>query len=217
VTADVASESRPPIVRGGPVVAIDGPAGSGKSTVAARVADFVQAHGRKPGLEVVLVGDDEASRVYVRNKVLASGETGVASSLFEYPASVSEAELLHRVAALNADAGVHGILVQLPLPRHVNAGKVLEAVSPAKDVDGFHEANLGALLAGAPRLVAVLGESSHNPSVDQPARVHEDREQHCPDGQTPVGESGRCARSSALARRRLEHVGQSACCRVRRR
>jgi methylenetetrahydrofolate dehydrogenase (NADP+) / methenyltetrahydrofolate cyclohydrolase len=109
--------------------------------------------GIRPGLAVILAGDDAASRVYVRNKVRACEETGVRSQLFEYPASVSESELRSRVEALNADAAVHGILVQLPLPKQVNAQLVLSAVSAEKDVDGFHEANLGALLAGQPRLV----------------------------------------------------------------
>jgi methylenetetrahydrofolate dehydrogenase (NADP+)/methenyltetrahydrofolate cyclohydrolase len=106
--------------------------------------------GTRPGLAVILAGDDAASKVYVRNKVRACEETGVRSSLFEYPDSVSEAELLGRVVALNRDAAVHGILVQLPLPQHIDALRVLDAVSPAKDVDGFHDSNLGALLAGKP-------------------------------------------------------------------
>jgi methylenetetrahydrofolate dehydrogenase (NADP+)/methenyltetrahydrofolate cyclohydrolase len=109
--------------------------------------------GIRPGLAVLLSGDDPASKVYVRNKVRACEETGVRSSLLELPASVSESELLERVAGLNADPSVHGILVQLPLPRQVDATRVLEEVSPAKDVDGFHESNLGALLAGQPRRV----------------------------------------------------------------
>lgn len=123
-----------------------------RARVKERAARLAQ-RGIHPGLAVILAGDDPASRVYVRNKVRACEETGLASSLFEFPASVSEAELLNRVQTLNADPAVHGILVQLPLPRQVNARKVLEAVSPQKDVDGFHEVNLGALLAGQPRLV----------------------------------------------------------------
>jgi methylenetetrahydrofolate dehydrogenase (NADP+)/methenyltetrahydrofolate cyclohydrolase len=123
-----------------------------RTEVKRKVAALAQ-RGIRPGLAVVLAGEDPASRVYVRNKILASEETGVASSLFELPASVTESELLRRVEALNADPAVHGILVQLPLPRQVDATRVLEAVSPAKDVDGFHEANLGALLAGKPRVV----------------------------------------------------------------
>jgi methylenetetrahydrofolate dehydrogenase (NADP+)/methenyltetrahydrofolate cyclohydrolase len=117
-----------------------------------RVARLAQ-RGIRPGLAVILAGDDPASKVYVRNKVRACEESGVASSLFEFPASVSEMQLLSSVASLNRDPAVHGILVQLPLPKQVNAARVLEAVSPAKDVDGFHEANLGALLAGQPRVV----------------------------------------------------------------
>jgi methylenetetrahydrofolate dehydrogenase (NADP+)/methenyltetrahydrofolate cyclohydrolase len=102
---------------------------------------------------VILAGEDPASRVYVRNKMRACEETGVRSTFIELPASVSQVELLDRVRSLNEDRQVHGILVQLPLPKQINAARVLEAVSPAKDIDGFHEANLGALLAGAPRFV----------------------------------------------------------------
>jgi methylenetetrahydrofolate dehydrogenase (NADP+)/methenyltetrahydrofolate cyclohydrolase len=109
--------------------------------------------GIRPGLSVILAGDDPASKVYVRNKVRACEETGVASQLFAYPSAVSEAELLSRIEALNADPAVHGILVQLPLPRQVDAQRVLDAVSPAKDVDGFHDVNMGALVAGKPGLL----------------------------------------------------------------
>ena len=123
-----------------------------RAGVKEKVARLAQS-GIRPGLAVMLAGDDPASRVYVRNKVRACEETGVRSSLHEFPSSVKQAELLDCVAALNADAGVHGILVQLPLPKQVDAQKVLEAVSPAKDVDGFHAENLGALLAGTPRFV----------------------------------------------------------------
>jgi methylenetetrahydrofolate dehydrogenase (NADP+) / methenyltetrahydrofolate cyclohydrolase len=127
-------------------------AGELRARVKEQVAQLAQ-RGIRPGLAVILAGDDPASRVYVRNKLRACEETGVRASLFELSASVSEAELLQRIQALNADPLVHGILVQLPLPRHVDAEKVLAAVSPAKDVDGFHEANLGALAAGRPRVV----------------------------------------------------------------
>ena len=113
----------------------------------------LSARGIRPGLAVILAGDDPASRVYVRNKTRACEETGVRSTTFEYPSSVREKELLDRVTALNADPAVHGILVQLPLPKHVESEKILEAVSPLKDVDGFHPANLGALLAGKPKVV----------------------------------------------------------------
>jgi methylenetetrahydrofolate dehydrogenase (NADP+)/methenyltetrahydrofolate cyclohydrolase len=123
-----------------------------RAGVKEKVAQFSQ-RGIRLGLAAILAGDDPASRVYVRNKVRACEETGVRSSLFELPASVTEAQLLQRVEALNADPLVHAVLVQLPLPRHVDAARVLQAVSPAKDVDGFHEANLGALLAGKPRVV----------------------------------------------------------------
>jgi methylenetetrahydrofolate dehydrogenase (NADP+)/methenyltetrahydrofolate cyclohydrolase len=109
--------------------------------------------GVQPGLAVILAGEDAASRVYVRNKVRACEETGVRSFFLEYPASVSESELVDRVGSLNADPAVHGILVQLPLPKHIDAERVLETVSPQKDVDGFHLHNLGALLAGRPGVV----------------------------------------------------------------
>jgi methylenetetrahydrofolate dehydrogenase (NADP+)/methenyltetrahydrofolate cyclohydrolase len=131
----------------------------GKSLAAAvragvkeRVARLAQG-GVRPGLAVILAGDDPASKVYVRNKVRACEETGIRSERHEFPADVSEKVLLEKVATLNADPAVHGILVQLPLPGAVNASRVLESVSPAKDVDGFHAENMGALLAGAPRFV----------------------------------------------------------------
>jgi len=123
-----------------------------RAGVKARVERLSQ-RGIRPGLGVILAGDDPASRVYVRNKQRACEETGVRSKLFEFDASVSETQLLQRLEALNSDPAIHGILVQLPLPRHIDAARVLEAVSPAKDIDGFHAANLGALLAGAPRFV----------------------------------------------------------------
>ena len=104
----------------------------------------------RPGLTVVLVGDDPASRVYVRNKIKACAEAGIDSRLIELAATATEAELLAHVAALNADAGVHGILVQLPLPAHFNSHRVIEAIEPAKDVDGFHVSSAGALMTGLP-------------------------------------------------------------------
>ncbi|HEX6296370.1 MAG TPA: bifunctional methylenetetrahydrofolate dehydrogenase/methenyltetrahydrofolate cyclohydrolase FolD [Burkholderiales bacterium] len=131
----------------------------GKSLAAAvrvRVKEGVShlaQRGIRPGLAVILAGDDPASRVYVRHKTLACEETGVQSKVFEFKASVSQAELLQRIEALNADPAIHGILVQLPLPHHVDAGRVLSLVSPAKDVDGFHAMNLGALVTGAPGFV----------------------------------------------------------------
>src|SRR5256885_9834824 len=103
-----------------------------------REVEALSQRGIRPGLAVVLAGDNPASRVYVRNKVRACEETGVRSKLVELPASISQAALLRAVHELNADASVHGILIQLPLPKQIDAARVLEAVSPAKDVDGFH-------------------------------------------------------------------------------
>jgi methylenetetrahydrofolate dehydrogenase (NADP+)/methenyltetrahydrofolate cyclohydrolase len=123
-----------------------------RATVKREVEALAQ-RGIRPGLAVLLAGDNPASRVYVKNKVRACEETGVRSELFELPASVSEEALIDRVLALNDDPDIHGILVQLPLPKQVDAHKVLEAIAPAKDIDGFHESNLGALLAGRPRMV----------------------------------------------------------------
>jgi len=116
----------------------------------ARRAAALTAQGRQPGLAVVLVGDNPASQVYVRNKVKACEEAGIHSVLEKYEASMTEAELLARVDALNNDPSIHGILVQLPLPKHIDDHKVIEAISPAKDVDGFHVASAGALMVGEP-------------------------------------------------------------------
>jgi methylenetetrahydrofolate dehydrogenase (NADP+)/methenyltetrahydrofolate cyclohydrolase len=110
----------------------------------------LKAQGLTPGLAVVLVGDNPASQVYVRNKVKACHDAGLHSVLEKYDATMTEAELLARVEALNNDASIHGILVQLPLPAHIDAQKVIEAISPAKDVDGFHIASAGALMTGMP-------------------------------------------------------------------
>jgi methylenetetrahydrofolate dehydrogenase (NADP+)/methenyltetrahydrofolate cyclohydrolase len=118
-----------------------------------REAAALAQRGIRPGLAVILAGDNPASRVYVRNKVLASQETGVQSRLLELPGTISEQALIGEIKALNADRAIHGILVQLPLPKHVDATRVLETVAPAKDVDGFHTVNLGALLAGTPKLI----------------------------------------------------------------
>jgi methylenetetrahydrofolate dehydrogenase (NADP+)/methenyltetrahydrofolate cyclohydrolase len=109
--------------------------------------------GIRPALAVVLAGDDAASKVYVRNKARACEEAGVRSQVFEFPASVAEAELLERVRALNADPAIHGILVQLPLPARIDARSVLHAVAPDKDVDGFHPEHAAALLAGRPTML----------------------------------------------------------------
>ena len=113
-------------------------------------AAALRARGHTPGLAVILVGDNPASQVYVRNKVKACHDTGMHSVLEQYPATMTEAELLARVEALNHDDSIHGILVQLPLPDHIDAQKVIEAISPEKDVDGFHIASAGALMTGMP-------------------------------------------------------------------
>lgn len=120
-----------------------------RADVALRAAKL-KASAITPGLAVILVGDNAASQVYVRNKVKACHDTGLHSVLEQYPATLGEAELLARIDALNADPAIHGILVQLPLPAHIDAHKVIEAISPAKDVDGFHVASAGALLVGQP-------------------------------------------------------------------
>jgi len=116
----------------------------------ARRTSVLKARGVTPGLAVVLVGDNQASQVYVRNKVKACSDAGLHSVLERYPATLSEADLLSRIHALNSDSSIHGILVQLPLPAHIDANKVIESISPAKDVDGFHVASAGALMVGQP-------------------------------------------------------------------
>jgi methylenetetrahydrofolate dehydrogenase (NADP+)/methenyltetrahydrofolate cyclohydrolase len=120
-----------------------------RGEVATRAAKLT-AQGIKPGLAVILVGDNPASQVYVRNKVKACEDAGLNSVLEKYDASMSEAELLARVEALNNDPSIHGILVQLPLPQHIDDHKVIESISPLKDVDGFHVASAGALMVGEP-------------------------------------------------------------------
>jgi methylenetetrahydrofolate dehydrogenase (NADP+)/methenyltetrahydrofolate cyclohydrolase len=108
--------------------------------------------GIQPGLAVILVGEDPASAVYVRNKVKACGEHGLHSVLETYDASLSEADLLVRIQALNSDPRVHGILVQMPLPRHIDPQRVIETIAVAKDVDGYSVQSAGALMAGLPGL-----------------------------------------------------------------
>src|SRR5690606_9572365 len=120
-----------------------------RGEVAERAAALA-SRGVKPGLAVILVGDDPASQVYVRNKVAACEKAGLHSVLERYPATLSEDELLARVRALNADPSIHGILVQLPLPAHMNAHKVIETIAPEKDVDGFHVSSAGLLMTGKP-------------------------------------------------------------------
>ena len=118
-----------------------------RKEVATRAA-ALKTKGVTPGLAVILVGDNQASQVYVRNKVKACEDVGFHSVLEKYDATMTEAELLARVEALNNDPSIHGILVQLPLPKHIDDHKVIETISPAKDVDGFHVASAGALMVG---------------------------------------------------------------------
>lgn len=112
------------------------------------IRSAVDRHAITPGLAVVLVGEDPASRVYVRNKTAQAEACGFNSRQFELPASTSEAELLALIESLNTDAQVHGILVQLPLPAHIDTTKVTQAITPSKDVDGFHQINAGRLVTG---------------------------------------------------------------------
>ena len=123
-----------------------------RAEVAVRAADFTARHGRRPGLAVVQVGEDPASSVYVRNKRKSSAEAGIESFAHDLPAATPEAQILALVHALNHDERVDGILIQLPLPRGVNADRVMDAVDPAKDVDGFHPVNTGLLAQKRPRL-----------------------------------------------------------------
>ena len=120
-----------------------------REEVAQRVATLA-AKGTRPGLAVVLVGEDPASQVYVRNKVAACEKAGLHSVKEQYPADMTEAELLARIDKLNRDPSIHGILVQLPLPKHMDSHKVIEANSFEKDVDGFHVSNAGLLMTGQP-------------------------------------------------------------------
>jgi len=134
-----------------PAQNIDGVALSQKlRTEATSRVQALKARGVTPGLAVILVGDNAASQVYVRNKVKGCHDIGMHSVLEQYAADMTEAELLGRIAALNSDPAIHGILVQLPVPKHIDANKVIEAISPAKDVDGFHMASAGALMTGMP-------------------------------------------------------------------
>jgi methylenetetrahydrofolate dehydrogenase (NADP+)/methenyltetrahydrofolate cyclohydrolase len=124
-----------------------------RARIADEAAAFDREHGRAPGLEVVLVGDDAASVVYTRNKEKAAAEVGIRGALHRLPTSTSQRELLEFVASLNADDAVDGILVQLPLPKGLDADAVLDAIDPAKDVDGFHPLNAGMLAVGRAGLV----------------------------------------------------------------
>jgi methylenetetrahydrofolate dehydrogenase (NADP+)/methenyltetrahydrofolate cyclohydrolase len=117
--------------------------------VAQRTAALA-ARGHRPGLAVILVGENPASQVYVRHKVADCESVGMYSVLDRHPATLGEAALLDRIRALNADPAIHGILVQLPLPAHIDTNRVIETISPAKDVDGFHVVSAGALMVGQP-------------------------------------------------------------------
>ncbi len=133
---------------------IDGAALAGR--IRAQIAQRAQAltaRGTRPGLAVVLVGDDPASAVYVRNKVKDCEEAGIHSVLDRLPAETSEQALLARIDQLNRDPAIHGILVQLPLPAHLDERLVIESIAPDKDVDGFHVSNAGALMTGSPRFL----------------------------------------------------------------
>lgn len=136
-------------------IRIDGNALAAKvrDRIAAEVSSL-KTRGVTPGLAVVLVGEDPASQVYVRNKVAACAKVGMHSVMHKLPAATTEAELLALIDSLNRDATIHGILVQLPLPKHIAEKKVLEAVAAHKDVDGFHAENVGALMIGEPRFVS---------------------------------------------------------------
>ncbi len=115
---------------------------------AERVAKLKAEHGVQPGIAVILVGDNPASQVYVRNKVTACNEAGIHSELYTLPAATPEEKLMARIDSLNADPHVHGILVQLPLPPQINVAHVLERIDASKDVDGFHLYNVGGLITG---------------------------------------------------------------------
>lgn len=122
-------------------------------TVKKEVEAFQAKHGIRPGLTVIIVGEDPASKVYVNRKHKACTELGITSEVVRLPADISEAQLLKEIDRLNGDPRVHGILVQLPVPKHINAEKVLEQISPKKDVDGFHPVNVGNLTIGKEWLV----------------------------------------------------------------
>ena len=125
-----------------------------QAEIAAEAAELLRTRGIQPGLAAVLVGDNPASQLYVSNKRRACEKAGIASWLHELPADTSQADLLALIARLNLDPAVHGILVQLPLPKHIHEPDIVDAVSPDKDVDGFSPHSLGLLAAGRPRFLA---------------------------------------------------------------
>jgi methylenetetrahydrofolate dehydrogenase (NADP+)/methenyltetrahydrofolate cyclohydrolase len=152
-TAAAAATAAPRASEGGAIV-IDGKAVAAKvrQSVSAQAREFEGRFGRRPGLAVVQVGDDHASSIYVRNKRKSSEDTGITSLAHDLPADTTEAQLLALVHALNLDESVDGILVQLPLPASMDAGRVIEAIDPAKDVEGLHPLNVGRLAQKRPRL-----------------------------------------------------------------
>ena len=153
MNASVAAPTGAARTAGGAVL-LDGKAVAARvrAQVAQRAAEFARRHGRPPGLAVVQVGEDPASSVYVRNKRRSSLEAGIESIAHDLPVSSSEAQILALVHALNHDERVDGILVQLPLPKGVSADRIMDAVDPVKDVDGFHPVNTGLLAQKRPRL-----------------------------------------------------------------
>jgi methylenetetrahydrofolate dehydrogenase (NADP+)/methenyltetrahydrofolate cyclohydrolase len=153
-TSPAANIGAPPAGRAGGAVLLDGKAVAAKvrAEVAQRAAEFAARHGRRPGLAVVQVGDHPASSVYVRNKRRSSREAGIESFAYDLPPIATEEEILALVDSLNRNPLVDGILVQLPLPKAVNADRVMDAVDPLKDVDGFHPMNTGLLAQKRPRL-----------------------------------------------------------------
>jgi len=124
-----------------------------QAEIASEVAALQKAKGFSPGLAVVLVGDNEASKVYVRNKEAACKKAGMYAEQINLPASTSQAELLSLIERLNQSFKIHGILVQLPLPKQIDSQKILEAIDPKKDADGFHPVNMGNLLIGKPAVI----------------------------------------------------------------
>jgi len=154
LNADAAAPTREAARAGDGARLLDGKAVAAKvrAEVAQRAAEFARRHARAPGLAVVQVGEDPASSVYVRNKRRASLEAGITSFAHDLPATTSETQILALVHALNHDDRVDGILVQLPLPKGVNADRIMDAVDPRKDVDGFHPVNTGLLAQKRPRL-----------------------------------------------------------------
>jgi methylenetetrahydrofolate dehydrogenase (NADP+)/methenyltetrahydrofolate cyclohydrolase len=133
---------------------------------------ILTAKGTKPGLAVILVGENPASQIYVRNKVKACEEANIYSEMIQLPSTTTEEELLSHIRQLNRDPNIHGILVQLPLPSHINSHMVLETIDPFKDVDGFHVANAGALMTGHPvfRPCTPYGCMKMLESIDYPIR-----------------------------------------------